>query len=493
MAFKVKGVPFRISVGAQARFTSKINQPVEAMVNAVNSAIEKLYKSEPAMTHMQAFEDTAMDAATVGSQSRILLNAFQRQFQNLFGALATTLAQQMVADINQNSTQQSQANVGQINLVNQGAALSLDPKLLDAATIEILKASVNRAADFIRSIPDKYLSDVSAAVYNSIQNGNGLQDLQPYLEKYGSTVKNWAHNTAMDQTRKTFNSLNASRMRQIGVRKGEWLHSGGSQHPRPLHVEADGKTFDLNKGLPVGDNGGDYVMPGDDVNCRCTFTPILDDLLEKYDVSNDDEENQVQEETPSEEANNIVSDAEKFGNPGNDIPIIENPKVSYTDPYSETLAKTDIKWTKNATKNAELAGVALQKLGVKTFIEARPKSVAAAIGSPNNGILINKSHKFWKDPVTAMLHSKIAGHNSTSDPRGVLVHEMAHLLYDTRDNWFGNEKEIAKQVSNYATTNPHEFVSEVSAGVNTGVKYSPEVMNLFKLLAKPMGHTNWKK
>jgi uncharacterized protein with gpF-like domain len=282
MAFKVRGVPYRISIGAQARFTAKINKPVEAMVETVNNAIERLYKSEPAMTHMQAFEDTAMDAATVGSQARILLNAFQRQFQNLFGALSTTLAQQMVADINQNSTQQSQANIGQINLVNQGAALTLDPKLLDAATIEILKASVNRATDFIKSIPDKYLSDVSAAVYNSIQNGNGLQDLQPFLEKYGSTVKNWAHNTAMDQTRKTFNSLNAQRMRQIGVRKGEWIHSGGSQHPRPLHEDADGQTFDLNKGLPIGDNGGDYVMPGDDVNCRCTFTPILEDLLAQY-------------------------------------------------------------------------------------------------------------------------------------------------------------------------------------------------------------------
>jgi uncharacterized protein with gpF-like domain len=274
-----KANPLHISVGAQVRYVSTIEHHVFHMVQEVNDKIKALFVSDEMQKHVATFDETGMDAATVGSQARILTTAFKKKFDELFGSLAKTLSQTMVQSINDSSVQSINQSLGASPLQTEAAKLTLNTKMLDPATLNILKASAAYATSFIQSIPEQYLNNVTAAVLGSIQGGNGLADLQPYLEKQGSTVTNWARNTALDQTRKTYNNLNRSRMLKIGVKRGKWLHSAGSQHPRKLHVAFDGQEYELGKGAPVGDDGGNYVQPGEEPNCRCTFTPILDDLF----------------------------------------------------------------------------------------------------------------------------------------------------------------------------------------------------------------------
>lgn len=284
------GKPLMISAGMQARFTSVIEHHVSHMVQEVQDKIAALYRSEASQTHQQLLkggDETGLDAS-VGSQARILTNSFKKQFDSLFGSLSQTLAQGMVADANNNSKQQIKASTEEINRKTESLKLTLSAEQLDPATIEILKASVASATRFIQSIPQNYINKVTDAVMHSIQTGSGLQDLVPFLEKQGSTVRNWAHNTAMDQTRKTFNNLNRGRMQKIGVKRGSWLHSGGSQHPRPLHEDFDGQVFNLSDGAPVGDDGGNNVQPGEEPNCRCTFTPVIDDLFNADDDETQD-------------------------------------------------------------------------------------------------------------------------------------------------------------------------------------------------------------
>ncbi|HHN9167526.1 TPA: phage head morphogenesis protein, partial [Escherichia coli] len=44
------------------------------------------------------------------------------------------------------------------------------------------------------------------------------------------------------------------------------------KQPRPSHVKADGKEFDLDKGLYLD---GEWVLPGEAINCRCTWSPVI--------------------------------------------------------------------------------------------------------------------------------------------------------------------------------------------------------------------------
>lgn len=281
----VKGKPLRIPATVQLKYVNGVLRLVKQMTKETRAEITNLFDTDYAQTHF-AHVGT-MDSEGVGSQLRILINRIKSKYDQLFGRLAMGLSPWMVDSLNRSSASASRASVGEMpNLRNEGAKLTIDVKNLDKATKEILKASSARSTNFITSIPERYIPTVTNKVYDSITSGQGLKDLQEFFDKQDSTITNWSRNTALDQTRKTFNGLNAGRMKKIGITKGEWLHSGGSQHPRPLHVDFDGETFDLNEGAPVGDDGG-MVMPGDEPNCRCTFSPIV--MFDDEDNGMDDD------------------------------------------------------------------------------------------------------------------------------------------------------------------------------------------------------------
>lgn len=152
------------------------------------------------------------------------------------------------------------------------------------------------------------------------------------------------------------------------------------------------------------------------------------------------------------------------------------------------FAQTTIPWTVNQKTNAKLAADALNAHGFDAMTKNpsgnKTDKRFAAIGSPTNGILVNETSPFWKDPQTSAKQSFDVGHLSTDDPKGVLLHEIAHTIFDPQGYWSaGQHKETASQVSRYAQTNPKEFVSEVFAGLHTGKQYPDDVVNLFKMLS----------
>src|ERR1700735_4569486 len=159
----LRGKPLIISAGAQMRYTSVIDHHVLQMTQRVNDKIEELFRSEAAHSHIKAMgppEETGQDAS-VGSQARILTNALKKQFDKLFGTLSTTLATNMVADINQSSKTSIDQSTQEINRKNEGKKLTLSTSALDQPTIDILKASVAYSTSFIQSIPEDYLNKVT--------------------------------------------------------------------------------------------------------------------------------------------------------------------------------------------------------------------------------------------------------------------------------------------------------------------------------------------
>lgn len=99
---------------------------------------------------------------------------------------------------------------------------------------------------------------------------------QPESMKLWMDIRH-ARNVAMDQTRKVYSNVNAARMQALGVKKFEWVHTGGSQHPRKDHQELSGKVFSLDDLPVIGVMYGNEVRgkPGDLPYCRCTMRPIV--------------------------------------------------------------------------------------------------------------------------------------------------------------------------------------------------------------------------
>jgi uncharacterized protein with gpF-like domain len=59
----------------------------------------------------------------------------------------------------------------------------------------------------------------------------------------------------------------------LGITQAIWQHSHAGKKPRPSHVKADGKTFDIEKGMYLD---GKWVQPAEEYNCRCTSRAIIE-------------------------------------------------------------------------------------------------------------------------------------------------------------------------------------------------------------------------
>ncbi len=88
--------------------------------------------------------------------------------------------------------------------------------------------------------------------------------------------KNKAKNTALDQTRKAYTNVTASRMKDVGVDEYVWEHAGGSVKPRDYHrYVLNGKTFKLSDPPIIDQKTGQRGKPGDAISCKCFMRPVV--------------------------------------------------------------------------------------------------------------------------------------------------------------------------------------------------------------------------
>lgn len=250
----------------EARYAQRLEKLVHVMTAEVERRLDDFFK-EP---HAEEYFSQAQDAS-VSSQARILTNALMKKFNSAFGLAAPTIARQQT-----NAADKASSSSLYSSLLELSGGLSLPTSGLTADMTEVLNASVIEQVSLIKSISMEYLAGVQQAVMRSVTTGRGLADLQPYLEKHKGITMRRARMIAQDQTRKSYNNLNRGRMEKLGLKKFQWLHTGGSAHPRELHVRYDGRIFSFDDPPVIDENTGERGIPGQAINCRCRMRPVID-------------------------------------------------------------------------------------------------------------------------------------------------------------------------------------------------------------------------
>lgn len=259
----LRGTPLHHNASIAARYQRQIDSIVQKMIKGTIKEIKTLYKSDTSKEYF------AMDAS-ITSQSRILMNSLYKKFNEMFGRSASLFADDMVSSANKQSMSSLSSSLSQIT-----GGMTVNTKVMSADLHETMKASIRQNVSYITSIPDTYLTQVEGSVMRSITSGQGLYDLIPELERIGDITERKAKNLALDQTRKAYNSINTDRMKKVGVKKFEWLHSGGGLHPRQDHIELSGQIFSFDN-LPIIDKKtGERGIPGQAPNCGCTMIPVI--------------------------------------------------------------------------------------------------------------------------------------------------------------------------------------------------------------------------
>ena len=267
----LRGTRLNYNVSDQLKYKRELMKLTRFMVSDTQRKILELFRTENAKEFFKQQRKAAMDASITFSAKK-LLNKLIGKFEKLFGSKSKDLADGML----ESSLKSSQVSL-KSSLKKLSGDVTLNTGVIPKGMEEIAQAIINENVSLIKSIPSEYLEKISEAVMRSITSGNGLADLEPEIKKYSGQTDRRVSLLALDQTRKAYNTINKQRMQSVGIRKFEWIHSGGSQHPRISHMKLDGKIFSFDD-LPLKGEEG-FVkgqIPGQAINCRCTMLPVIE-------------------------------------------------------------------------------------------------------------------------------------------------------------------------------------------------------------------------
>lgn len=157
-----------------------------------------------------------------------------------------------------------------------------------------IRASLLENVSLIKSIQSKYFEQITGSLTRSMQYGGSIAQLKKEILKYNGITKKRANLIAHDQTRKAYMSINLRNMKNSGIQKAMWVHSGGGE-PRPYHIakwdgvsgKKDGRpnglngfVFDINNPPVIQHQHGKQQeirgYPAQLVNCKCILKAVIE-------------------------------------------------------------------------------------------------------------------------------------------------------------------------------------------------------------------------
>lgn len=255
----------RYNAGNMLWYRSGLKRMVAAMNKDVRSQVIAIFEQH----ELAQVEEIAMDAINpvqlVKDKLKELTAKWMARFIKRSVPLATDMSSRTIKVVDR-------------SLVAAAAkdGMTINMQMTDAMTQRV-DAIIAENVSLIKSIPEKYFTEVEGMVYRAVSRGNDrkqlVDDLMAGFSKRSGITRRRAVFIANDQVRKATSALSAVRQQAAGITEGVWMHSRGQAHPRRKHVKADGEKFKLSEGYPCGDQGQN-VMPGQEINCSCTWKPV---------------------------------------------------------------------------------------------------------------------------------------------------------------------------------------------------------------------------
>ncbi len=205
---------------------------------------------------------------------RKYVNRFFSRWQKRFDKMAEARAKWF-------TEQTEKASTKQIKSMLKEAGIAVEFRTTQYVN-NILQSSMAENVDLIKSIPAQEHDKVLGIVSRGIQAGNDQMFIKKELQKQFGITEKRARMIARDQTMKANSAISRARSVEAGIEYGFWRHRSGSKVPRPTHQAMNGVRFKITEGLfdphaekVKGKWIGRIVLPGELVNCRCSYSPDL--------------------------------------------------------------------------------------------------------------------------------------------------------------------------------------------------------------------------
>lgn len=215
----------------------------------------------------------AADAGPVASLD-LTMKRWAKKWTLKFDNLSTDLAKRFAA---RNFAMTDTAMMGALK--KSGFTIAFKPT---PASRQAYKAVVAENVGLIKNLPSQYVTSVQSAVWQSVNKGADMAALSQKLRENYDIAAGRAALIAQDQNNKAKAVIENTRRQQLGIKRAIWQHSSAGKEPRPTHLEMNGKVFELSKGMfdpdANGKGKGEWIWPGQLINCRCTSRALLPGL-----------------------------------------------------------------------------------------------------------------------------------------------------------------------------------------------------------------------
>ncbi len=237
---------------------------INKMILDMNNAIIKNYKKRQDDIIVSNIIHDASPANDLNS----IINKITNKWVKVFSEHSKPLADKVFNKSNEYYTKRLN---DMLKKYIKNISIKLDKSTLDV--IRLKRANVIANVELIKSIPIQYKNRVLQATMQSITKGYDLKTLTDSLVSIGGITRNRAKLIARDQTSKINSDIQHTKWDNVGIKTAFWRHSSAGKTYRILHVRANGKIYDIKKGLLI-DN--EYIFPSQLIDCKCTGEPVLE-------------------------------------------------------------------------------------------------------------------------------------------------------------------------------------------------------------------------
>lgn len=260
MATKPKtAAAVRPNRGVEAKYRKDLARKVAEMHASIEYWLTAAYRKNP--PRMAAL--VAQDAAPSEKMKRVL-NELAKRWIGRFDEYAPKIAESYLRGMFKTSDSAMRKALAD-------AGWTVDFKMTGAVR-DAFNASLQENISLIKSIPEKYLQQVEGVVMRSYAAGRDLETMTNDLRKLYPEAGRRVELIARDQSNKANAVVNRARQLELGITEAIWMHSHAGKVPRADHLAANGKRYNIAEGCLIS---GEYIQPGEEINCRCTSRPIL--------------------------------------------------------------------------------------------------------------------------------------------------------------------------------------------------------------------------
>ena len=244
--------------GIEAAYRRELKAMIDEMTDSTDYWISAAYKKEP-----PRMAGLVGDASPSDKMKKTIAGLAKRWIKKFNDAAPKIAAKYIYRTYKYSDS----AFMAALKASGFAVEFKMTPAMNDA-----LNAEIAENVGLITNIPEKYYSQIEGIVMRSFSAGSDLQKMTRDLRALHPKLADRAVLIARDQTNKATAVTARARQLELGFKKAIWMHSHAGKIPRPDHVAADGKEFDIAKGCLIS---GEYILPGQLINCRCTSRAIL--------------------------------------------------------------------------------------------------------------------------------------------------------------------------------------------------------------------------